>query len=403
MGKPLVDTLRKFTAPEFVFGSGAASLVGAYIAKFGAARVLLVSDPGVAAAGHASSAADRIRGAGVACESFEGVTPNPRDKDVRTGAREYARHGCDAIVAVGGGSVIDCAKAIGLMAANDLDVLDFEGVDAVPLPGPPLVCVPTTAGTAADISQFAIINATMRRTKLAIVSKKAIPDAALIDPDTTVTMDAELTAATGMDALTHAIEAYVSTASSAVTDLHALESMRLVAEFLSRAVADGEDREARNGMMLASLFAGLAFSNAGLGIVHALAHALGGELDLPHGLCNALLLESAIGFNFDHAASRYGTVFRALQAGFSRRNGGGADPEGAPETPGSQRSSRADLLAALKRIRLEAGLDRTLADLGLSAEKLPSLAANAYRDPCLATNPRYPSLADLEAIYAGSL
>ncbi len=403
VGKPFVDTLRKFTAPEFVFGSGAASLVGAYISKFGVARVLLVTDPGVEAAGHATRAADRIREAGVACERFDAVSPNPRDSEVRTGAREYARHGCDAIVAVGGGSVMDCAKAIGLMAANDRDVLDLAGVDAVPLPGPPLVCVPTTAGTGADISQFAVINAVMRRTKLAIISKKAIPDVALIDPDTTVTMGAELTAATGMDALTHAIEAYVSTASSVVTDLHALESIRLVAEFLPRAVADGEDGEARNGMMLASLFAGLAFSNAGLGVVHALAHALGGELDLPHGLCNALLLESCIGFNLDHAAARYETVARALRDGFGPRKKGGADPGINPAHTEPYAPARADLLAALKNLRCEARLDRTLSDLGLSAGMLPSLAENAYRDACLATNPRYPSVSDLEAIYAEAL
>lgn len=388
--------LRKFTAPEYVLGTGASSLVGTYAAKFGATKVLVVSDAGVSAVGLEGRAEESLAAVGVASLAFTSVSPNPRDAEVRRGADLYRSAGCDAIVAVGGGSPMDCAKAIGLMATNERDVLEFEGVDAVPLPGPPLICVPTTAGTAADISQFAIINALERRVKIAIVSKKAIPDVALIDPETTVSMPAALTAATGMDALTHAVEAYVSTAASVVTDLNALEAVRLISRFLPRAVKDGEDREARNGMTLASTLAGLAFSNAGLGAVHSLAHPLGGALDLPHGICNALLLGAAADYNFDFASARYADVVSALAEGFSRRG----SIYNARRDLDSIRSILADMI---ENLRNEIGLEAGLGAHGLSPDNIPELALSAYQDACLATNPRKPTVADLEDLYEAAL
>jgi len=388
--------LRKFTAPEYVLGTGSSTLVGSYASKFGASKAMVVSDRGVAAAGLEARALESLGAVGIETVSFISVSPNPRDSEARRGAALFRDAGCDAIVAVGGGSPMDCAKAIGLMAANGRDVLDFEGVDAVPLPGPPLICVPTTAGTAADLSQFAIINAVERRVKIAIVSKKAIPDVSLIDPETTVTMESGLTAATGMDALTHAVEAYVSTAASVVTDLNAREAIRLVARFLPRAVADGEDREARNGMMLASTLAGLAFSNAGLGAVHSLAHALGGELDLPHGLCNALLLGSTSDYNFEAAPERYADVVAALADGFSLR--------GRAYRPYGDRASVRPMLAEMIcGLREEVGLSAGLRAHGLTEGVIPILARAAFRDACLATNPKKPSIADLEDLYGLSL
>lgn len=387
--------LRKFTAPEYVLGTGALDLVGSYVHKFGAARVLVVSDDGLERVGLVDRVCASLNALGIQPIRFVSVSPNPRDTQVRSGAALYRESACDAVVAVGGGSPMDCAKAIGLMATNGRDVLDFEGVDAVPLPGPPLVCVPTTAGTAADISQFSIINATTRGTKIAIVSKKAIPDVALIDPECTVSMPPELTAATGMDALTHAIEAFVSTASSPVTDLNALKAVELVAEFLPRAVADGGDREARNGMTLASLLAGLAFSNAGLGAVHSLAHALGGALDLPHGLCNALLLAEVCAYNFPEAPERYERLSLALRAGRTRRKASGA--------AGGAGSPESALLDLIRELRAETGLSAGLGSHGLGAELIPSMARKAYLDACLATNPRKPTVAELEGLYAAAL
>jgi alcohol dehydrogenase len=379
---PASAALRKFVVPEFVFGAGALDLAGRYARNLGASKVLLVTDPGVIEAGWASKVEQALRAEGLRFVVFADVSPNPRDHQVMAGAQVYRAEGCDAIVAVGGGSPIDCAKGIGVVSANATDILSFEGVDEVPTPGPPLVCLPTTAGTSADVSQFAIISAPDRRTKVAIVSKMVVPDVALIDPLTTVTMDAALTAACGLDALTHGIEAYVSNANSPLTDGHALAAISLVSENLVAAVRRPGDEAARTQMMLASLHAGLAFSNASLGAVHAMAHSVGGLLDCAHGAANAMLLEAVSAFNFDAAPERFERVADAL---------------------GVRRHGVRPLVDAFARLREAAGLPTTLRDVGLEAPDIPVLAANAMRDACIVTNPRRPAAADIEGLFADAL
>jgi alcohol dehydrogenase len=378
--------LRKFVAPEIVFGDGALGLIGQCAANLGARKVLLVTDPGVCAAGWADSVQKLLREEGIAYFLFDHVTPNPKDHEVMAGASAYREENCDVIVVVGGGSPMDCAKAIGVVATNDRHVLEFEGVDEVAVPGPPLICIPTTAGTSADVSQFAIITDTARQVKIAIISKTLVPDVALIDPVTTVTMPPQLTAATGMDALVHAVEAYVSNASSALTDLNALEAIRLVIRHLPRAVQDPQNMRYRNGMMLASLLAGLAFSNASLGLVHSMAHALGGLLDLPHGDCNAILLEYVVRFNFVAVAGRYRSVGQAM----------GVDMRGSP--------ADGEVLAeALGRFRRLVGIHETLGRLGVTLGDIPDMAHKAFHDPCLATNPTQPNVRDIELLYEQAL
>lgn len=381
--------LRKFVAPEFIFGRGAMARCAEYAATFGASRPLIVSDEGVAAAGWAGRAEAQLKDAGFGFARFYDVSPNPRDEEVMTGAALFLRERCDMIIAVGGGSPMDCAKGIGAVATNGGHILDFEGVDNVPEPMPPLVCVPTTAGTAADLSQFAIILDLARRTKIAIISKGMVPDISLSDPETTVTMDAELSAETGMDALTHAFEAYASNASSPVTDLHALEAVRLIAASLPTAAERPYDLAARSRMMMGSLLAGLAFSNASLGIVHAMAHAMGGLLDLPHGLCNSLLLEHAVAFNCPAAPDRYAALGEALL---------GRPLLGAPadEVAGAVGEG----LASLRR-RL--GLGDRVEIAPLSRGAVSALAAMALADPYVVTNPRRPEAAEIEALYAAVL
>jgi alcohol dehydrogenase class IV len=242
---PEVLELRKFVAPEFVFGNGARLLVGRYAANLGASRVLVVTGPAVIAAGWAKEITDNLEDEGVSCVVFSEISPNPREQEVMAGAAVYEREGCDAIVAVGGGSPMDCAKGIGIVSSNKRHILTFKGVDQVPIPSPPLICIPTTSGTSADVSQFAIIVDTQNKVKVAIVSKAVVPDVALIDPATTVTMSDYLTACTGMDALVHAMEAYVSNAHSPITDLHALEAVRLVAGNMIRAIQHPDDMETR--------------------------------------------------------------------------------------------------------------------------------------------------------------
>jgi alcohol dehydrogenase len=379
--------MRKFVAPEFIFGVGALDLAGTYARNFGASKILVVSDEGVQAAGWTRKATASLERENLAVAVFTDVRANPRDRDVMNGADLYARAGCDLIVAVGGGSPMDCAKGIGIVCANNDHILSFEGVDRVPVPMPPMICIPTTAGTSADVSQFAIISDTERRVKIAIVSKAVVPDVALIDPVTTTTMDAELTACTGMDALCHAVEAYVSNASSPITDLHALEAVRLVSQYLVAAQQDRQNIPVRAAMMMASLHAGLAFSNASLGAVHAMAHSLGGLLDTAHGESNALLLRHVIDFNAPVASRRYDRLAETMAP----------VPAG---IGGRSRQSLGDMVDALRR---EAGIGWTLGQMGVRRQDIPALSAKAMQDACMVTNPRRPEQSDIEAIYEKAL
>lgn len=380
-----LENLRKFVVPEIVFGAGALDAVGGYATAFGLSRPLVVSDPGVAAAGWTERVLGHLRAAGAQASVFTALTPNPKDHEVMAGVDAYFAGGCDGLVAVGGGSVLDTAKGIGIVAMNGGHILDYEGVDTVAVPMPPLVAIPTTAGSAADVSQFAIITDTRRRTKIAIISKAIVPDVALVDPATLEPLPPELTAATGMDVLAHAVEAYVSLASSPLSDLHALEAVRRIHRALPRAVADPHDRQARTATMLASLHAGMAFSNASLGAVHALAHSLGGFLDLPHGECNALLLPAVTAFNFPAAPERFRTLAQALEVPVA-----GLDDAAAAQA----------LEEALTALRQRLGIHGGLTQRGVRPEDLPRLAAIAAQDPCLITNPRPATAADLEGIYA---
>lgn len=376
--------LRKFIAPEFVFGSGSRRLVGRYVRNFSAHRVLLVTDPGVIEAGWATEIANLLQAEGVFCSVYSGVSSNPRDTEVMRGVQVFRESRCDMIVAVGGGSPIDCAKGIGIVASNGRHINHFEGVDQIPTPCPPVICIPTTSGSSADVSQFAIITATEQRKKIAIVSKALVPDGALIDPETLTTLSPELTAHTGMDALVHAIEAYVSSASSPITDLFAREAIRLISTHLRETVSNPSDLELRGKMMLASLNAGLAFSNASLGAVHAMAHSMGGLLDLPHGECNALLLCGVIEFNFDAVPKRY----RDIAASF------GMETEGIPDGALKDR-----LIASIRGLNAQLGIPDRLSRIGIRKESIPLLAEHALHDACMATNPKIPILHDIEDIY----
>jgi len=305
-----------------------------------------------------------------------------------TGADVYQSYACDAIVAVGGGSPLDCAKGIGIVSSNKRHILTFEGVDQVDVPMPPLICIPTTGGTSADVSQFAIISNRQERVKIAIISKATVPDIALIDPVTLTTMDPYLTACTGMDALVHAIEAFVSNASSHFTDLYALEAIQLITQALLPCIGDLDDINLRGRIMLGSLKAGLAFSNASLGAVHAMAHSLGGYLDLPHGECNAMLLRHVMDFNFGVSSERYTQIGNAM----------GIDLSGQ-----TQAQKKQSILNEVQRLSSAAGIQSTLEQRGVSRSDIPPLAQKALKDPCMVTNPRRPNQRDIEVIYEEAL
>lgn len=379
--------LIKFLAPEFVFGCGARLLAGRYLKNLGARRVLIVSDRNLSELGLAEGIASTLDEEGISHISFLDVHPNPRDEDCEKGAALYASSGCDAILSIGGGSPTDCAKGIGILSANPGPLSSYEGIDKVPRPGPPLVCAPTTSGASADISQFAIVRDMKRLTKMAIVSRMLVPDIALIDPELTVTMDPKLTAATGIDALVHAMEAYVSNASSPITDIHAIEAIRIIPLALPRAAYSPKDLSARTDMSRASMEAGLAFSNAILGAVHAMAHAVGGLFDSPHGECNAVLLPEVVRANFPSAPEKYRLAAKAMGLGGLE----GSEGDGSAIAQGLR-----DLASGLP-------IARRLSQLGMSSRDIPRLAGIALADPCMLTNPRALTRAEVEGIYGRCL
>lgn len=380
--------LRKFVIPEFIFGIGARHRAGIYARNFNAKRCLIVSDSGVIAAGWLNDLLDDLGEFGINSVLFSDLTPNPKDHEIMAGAEVYRSSHCDVIVALGGGSVIDCAKGIGVIVANGGHILDYAGVDTIPLPGPPLICIPTTAGTAADISQFAIITAVSQRTKIAIISKAVVPDISLIDPETTLSLPPELTAFTGLDALTHAIEAFVSTASSPISDVHALAAIPAIKANLLTAVANPSDLAAREKMMLSSLQAGMAFSNASLGVTHAMAHSLGGYLDLPHGECNAILPQSGIDFNFHNSEERYQKIGEALGLNMKK---------------GSSNQKLLRIQDDIQALSNSAGIQVGLNSRGITRGTVPDLAEHAARDVCIYTNPRRATKSDLKILYEEAL
>jgi len=383
-----ISALRKFVSPEIVFGAGSRKSVANFASNFGGKHVFLVSDPGVSAAGWVGEIVTLLADVGIRTTVYTGVSANPRVDEVMAGAELYKSSECDVIVAIGGGSPMDCAKGIGIVVSDGRHILDFEGVDTINHPPPPMILIPTTAGTSADVSQFAIISDPKRRFKFSIISKAIVPDVSLIDPEVTETMSSYLTACTGVDALVHAIEAYVSTGSGPLTDSHALEAIRLINRNLEPLVANTADLYLREQIMLASMQAGLAFSNAILGAVHAMSHSLGGFLDLPHGLCNAMLLEHVVAYNFRSAEERFRRVAEAMDI----------------DTRGMGRPEiQKRLMNRIILLKRTVGLETKLSELGVSVSDIPSLSGFALQDPCILTNPRKSSLRDVQVVYEEAL
>ncbi|MCS3806565.1 alcohol dehydrogenase [Chromobacterium alkanivorans] len=348
---------------------------------YGYRKVLMVTDTGLVKTGLAGRVTELLGDAGIASVLFDGVHPNPTTSNVGAGLALLREHGCDAVVSLGGGSPHDCAKGIALVAANGGKIQDYEGVDKSAKPQLPLVAINTTAGTASEMTRFCIITDESRHIKMAIVDKHTTPVLSVNDPETMAGMPAGLTAATGMDALTHAVEAYVSTIATPITDACALKAVTLIAGHLRRAVRNGLDMEAREQMAYAQFLAGMAFNNASLGYVHAMAHQLGGFYDLPHGVCNAVLLPHVQVFNAKAAGQRLADVGAAL--------GVAANAEAA--------------IAAIRQLAADVGIPAGLTQLGVKEEDIPELAANALKDACGLTNPIQASHEEICAIFKAAL
>ena len=383
-----MTTLAYWSFPtRIVFGSGAARQTGSEAKRLGAKRALLVTDRGVVNAGLLAPIEASLAEAGISFATFADVEPNPVEKNVHDGVRAYREAGTDLIVAVGGGSPLDVGKIIRLKAragAHERPLVDYDdatGGDAfVTANVPPMLALPTTAGTGSEVGRSGVVTLDANHRKTVIFSPHLMANAALLDPELTKSMPAKTTAATGFDALTHCLEAYVSLGDHPMADAIALGGVGLVARWLRRAVAEPSNLEARGGMMKAAMMGAVAFQK-GLGACHSLAHPLSNLCGLHHGLANALCLPAVVEWNGGSAAERLSDVARAL--------GGEPSPKG--------------LAAALRQLRADLGLPESLSASGVKREQLSALADGAIEDACHRLNPRPCTRADLLKLYELSL
>ena len=376
--------LRKFVMPEVVFGKGARKLAGQYAEKFSLKKVLLVTDKGTIENGWLEDVVKSLDELGIEYILFTELTPNPKDFEVMLGAESFKNNRCDGIIAIGGGSPMDLAKGVGIISTNGGMIVDYKGVDMITKAIPPMIFIPTTAGTSADVSQFGIISDTQKKIKVAIVSKNIIPDVALIDYETTLTMDNYLTACTGIDAFTHAIEAYVSKVSSPLTDIHAIEAINIIYNYLPLIIKEPDNLQYREKLMFASMEAGFAFSNAILGAVHAMAHSLGGLLDLPHGECNGILLNHVVDFNYSSTPDKFNKISEVIGIKMHNYN---------------SQEKKLILFDKLQELKESIGIIKSLKELGVRESDIPLLAHNALNDACIITNPREAAKEDIEKIF----
>ncbi|MFZ2655630.1 MAG: iron-containing alcohol dehydrogenase [Victivallales bacterium] len=372
-----------------LMGIGCHKELGARIMSLGGRKPLLVTDGGMTKVGMTARIADLIKKEiGIEVLVFDKTVPNPTDKNVEEGLEVYKKNSCDMIITLGGGSAHDCGKGIGIVASNGGRIHDYEGVDKSTKPMPPFIAVNTTAGTASEMTRFCIITDTSRHVKMAIVDWRTTPAIAVNDPCLMSGMPPFLTACTGMDALTHAVEAYVSTCATPVTDACALKAIGLVSEYLRPAVANGDDMEARDRMAYAEYLAGMAFNNASLGYVHAMAHQLGGFYDLAHGMCNAILLPHVSRFNLVSSVDRFRDVAVALGENISGL---------------SKRVAAEKALDAIMVLSKDVGIPSGLAVLDVKEKDFEVMAKNAMKDACGLTNPRIPKLSDIIDIYKSAM
>ncbi|MGE8096889.1 L-threonine dehydrogenase [Pseudomonas fluorescens] len=367
-----------------IMGTGCLDEAMNAIRNYGFRKALIVTDAGLAKAGVAGLIAEKLAMQDIDSVIFDGAKPNPSIANVESGLELLQRSQCDCVVSLGGGSPHDCAKGIALCATNGGKIADYEGVDQSAKPQLPLIAINTTAGTASEMTRFCIITDESRHVKMAIVDRNVTPLLSVNDPALMAAMPKGLTAATGMDALTHAIEAYVSTAANPITDACALKAIELISRNLRMAVHDGSDMIARENMAYAQFLAGMAFNNASLGFVHAMAHQLGGFYDLPHGVCNAVLLPHVQSFNAAVCAERLAVVAQAL----------GADTRGVSPEEGAQAA-----IVAIRALARDVEIPGGLRDLGAKLQDIPILAANALKDACGLTNPRAADQRQIEEIF----
>lgn len=377
-----------FMPPQSLMGPGCLNEAGAEIKSLGFKKALIVTDEVLCDI----KLVDKLTGVldtnDIQYAIYNKTKPNPTVTNVNEGLELLKEEGCDFVISFGGGSPHDCGKGIALLATNGGDIKDYEGVNMSPKPQLPLVAINTTAGTASEMTIFSIITDEERHIKMALVDKHLNPIMAVNDPLLMTAMPKSLTAATGMDALTHAVEAYVSTAATPITDACALMAMKLISNHLRDAVADGSNEEARDKMAYAEYLAGMAFNNAVLGYVHAMAHQLGGFYDLPHGVCNAVLLPHVQEYNAQVVPGKLKEVAEAM----------GVDVSKMTAEEGAQAA-----ISAIKELSKDIDIPQGLIPLGVKDEDITILAENALKDACGFTNPKQATLKEIETIFKNAM
>lgn len=368
------------------FGAGARRMLADEFRGRGYVRAFVVTDKDLIRFGVAGKVTGVLDEAGIAYEIFSDLKPNPTVKNVQAGVEAFRRSGADAIVAIGGGSAMDTAKAVGIIAANPAfgDVVSLEGMAPTANRSVSVFALPTTAGTAAEVTINYVITDEANTKKMVCVDPKDIPAVAIIDAELMAAMPRGLTAATGMDALTHAIEGYITKGAWTLTDMFELKAVELIARWLPAAVENGADTEAREGMAVAQYIAGMGFSNVGLGLVHGMAHPLGAFYDIPHGVANALLLPYVMQYNMESSLVKFGDVARAM----------GVDTAGMDTRQAAQAA-----VDAVRALAVRVGIPQRLSSLGVREEDLPRLAASALADVCTPGNPRDTSAEEILALY----
>lgn len=373
-----------FVPQTNLLGKGCINDLGAAVAELGFTKALVVSDVFLNTSGLVKKVTNQLAENNISFTIFDEVTPNPTCAQVNKGLAILKEENCDFIVSIGGGSPQDCASAISILATNGGDIRDYEGVHMSKNPGLSTIAVNTTAGTSAELTINYVITDEDRGVKMVMVDKNSVARMSVNDPELMAGKPADLTAATGMDALTHAIEAIVTPGAYPVTDTMALEGVKLVFDYLPRAVKDGNDIEAREQMVYAIFLTGMAFSNCGLGYVHAMAHQLGGMYDLPHGVCNAMLLPIVERENAPYAPKKFRMIAEKL----------GFDANGK-----SDEECSSFVIEKIKELSETVGIPKSLKDLGIENLDLDKLAENALKDICAPGNPFMPTKEQTIALF----
>lgn len=372
------------------FGPGARKMLPEAIARIGKKKALVVTDPGLIKFGVAKMVTDVLDDNNVPYEIFSDVKPNPTVANVTAGIEAFRKSGADFIIAIGGGSSIDTAKGIGIVINNPdfSDIVSLEGCAPTTNRSVPIIALPTTAGTAAETTINYVIIDEEKQKKMVCVDPNDIPAVAIIDAELMYSLPRGLTAATGMDALTHAIEGYITKGAWEMSDMFEIEAIRMIAHYLPIAVEQPTDAEARNGMAVAQYIAGMAFSNVGLGLVHGMAHPMGSLFDVPHGVANALLLPTIMRYNKEKCLNKYPAIARAM----------GMDTTGMTAEEASDAACD-----AVQALALRVGIPQHLTDLGITENDIPRLARQALEDVCTPGNPRDVDLATIEQLYRSVL